>query len=100
MIKDGYIRIKEKIYFEYYELEKPYLTYSDRAKDFIHYQEAMKEYEASKRLVKVSNVFYGKISEAWLYEQKLYDKYELEVEDGQPCKAEVNGTATIVELIN
>jgi len=95
MIKPGYIRfIDGKVKFEYYELEK-----SDKQKfwnvEFTHflkgcYSVALKEYEASKRTIKVSNFFNYYINIG-------YGNYTFT--DGQPCKAEVNGTATIIELL-
>ncbi len=109
-MKTGHIRITGKVYFEYYELEKPDKKdyYRHGFIDFetvpifqeLAYNKAMEEYEASKRLVEVSNVKKKRISEMkkwvimyyidWMRKQRIYGN--------EPCKAKVNGTATIVEL--
>ena len=97
MIKDGYIRIKEKIYFEYYELEKPKIKDYYIDDDFLghNYSIAMRDYKASKRLVKVSNNY--AIHELPLIIQIDGEVHELK--NNQPCKAEVTDKTKIIELL-
>jgi len=94
----GKIVIKDKVYFEYYKLEKPperkmtgdcFLDYG-----YIKEKEA---YEASKQLIEVSNVFWGELSEKWFYEDPLSDTDV--VKNNQSCKAEVIDKAKIIELL-
>ena len=98
--KDGHIRIIDnEVIFEYYELEKPELIC--RCSGCLEiYEKRIVTYEASKRLIEVSNV--KRIH--WLYffyfgsTIVMHPDYELK--DGQACKAEIIGkTATITELI-
>ena len=100
-MKTGKIRIKDKVYFEYYESPKPnrlnypfaiftrkhYLTK-------ISYKKAMVKHEASKQLIEVVND----------YDQNSIKIKGIELrhwyKDNQKCKAEItNNRATIIELI-
>ena len=93
-IKEGYIRITDKVYFEYYDLEKPnpnsenYFDYAtpELSTEFI---KAMKEYESSKRLVEVSNVSWSELSKRWLYGKKMAGTWENGPKNNQPCEAEI-----------
>jgi len=99
MIETGkiVIGIDRKIYFEYYKLEKPtkemFICYSIWIQKKA-YNRALKEYEASKQLIEVENVF-------WNFEKKEWICLLIWriIRNNQKCKAEVNGKATIVELI-
>jgi len=93
MIKPGYIRLIDgKVKFEYYELEKP--NYNDYEK-VGYYQLDLEKYLASKRTIEVSNVD-GRI----LINRDINGEPELagELDNKQPCKAEVGKTATIIKL--
>jgi len=95
MIKSGHIRIRDKVYFEYYELEKPMKKDHLIMYDGISFSELMKEYEASKRSVEVSN-FWREFSKVIL--MIINDKTE-DIINNQPCKAEVkDNKAVIIEL--
>jgi len=103
MIKPGYIRLIDgKVKFEYYELEKPDKKnyYGTTASDYYIY--AMQKYEASKRTIEVSNVVKESIN-VWYFHPTELNIIVLKngerVKINQNCKAEVNGKATIVELI-
>lgn len=109
----GHIRIKDnKVIFVYRELPVPRKdayqiqqvgvvagniveTESFRERDFL---EAMKEYNASKREVEVSNAeepFCG-------YESCTYlkiGKVKYVIKDNQPCEAEINGKAKIIKIL-
>ena len=102
MIKPGHIEITDKVYFVFHELEKPDSYTYERARDFnfdcSYYQNEIKEYEASKRTVEVSNVFWSKLSLEWLYGRKIKGTWENGPKNNQLCQAEVNGTAKIIEL--
>ncbi len=113
-MKPGHIRIgiDRKVYFEYYKLKKP------KEKDFLSiskghesekerfdkqiWNEAVKEYEASKQLVEVSNIYFVTWQENcpvhWAYKSDNMDLDKKRVKNNQLCKAEVGKTATIVEL--
>ena len=105
-MKTGKIVIKDKVYFEYYELEKPenkdHSAYA--AEDLLSllaqfYKEAMKKYEASKQLIEVSNV--KQISRLYFFYfgSKIIMHPNYELKDGTKVKAEITGDkATIVEL--
>lgn len=109
------IGIDKKVYFEYYLLEKPkmgdflILAYlgkrhelpeTGRVLDTEKYNKAMKAYEASKRSVEVSNVYWNTEFFEWWYDPKTPDdKVEGTVINNQPCKAEVTDKAKIIELI-
>ena len=104
-MKTGYIRIIDGILkFEYYKLEKPEEPEcfnsnsglrSSQTQEVI-YNSQLDKYEASKRTVEVEDI--GKTAEdKWIL---LTDGCpNLKLENNQPCKAEVNGTAKIIELI-
>ena len=111
MIKPGYIEITDKVRFVYHEKEKPnkdefWNTLFSLRKIFLKvcYSIAMKEYEASKQTIEVSNDSYancfnldddGKIDSFWIIIKGTKNL----LQNNQPCKAEVNGKATIIELI-
>ena len=106
MKQPGKIAIKDnKVYFEPDGLEKP-------KKDEFHslnpwyqrYINDMKEYEASKQLVEVRNVFklWGTLSpdgktnlkEVWMMNNKT------EYKNNQPCEAEVENNKAVITKIN
>ena len=115
MEKPGHIRlgIDRKVYFEPDGLPEPVKrdpiwVYAEQHQQI--YDKEMKEYEASKQLIEVSNkvkklekVFVPPMSEdiidKWFIEGlKTFGKQR--IYGGEPCKAEVTGdTCTIVELI-
>jgi len=102
MIKPGYIRLIDgKVKFEYYELEKPDSYTYERARDFnfdcSYYQNEIKEYEASKRTIEVSNEIYPvtiMLDKKWILLKKDWKI----VKGNETCEAEVTDKATIVEL--
>ena len=95
----GKILITDKVIFVYYELPKPEKANYSTRNNYLSFQKAMKKYEASKRTVEVSNTY----SISVLNSQNAYilidEKTEFIKHNNQPCKAEVNGTATIIELL-
>ena len=99
MIKPGKIVIKEKVYFEPKGLEKPNKDHYNLNELFVFesYQRSLIAYEASKRVIEISN-------EQWSENNKdisaitIRKKIEL-IENNTPCKAEINGTAKIIKLI-
>ena len=105
--KPGHIRIliDKKVYFEPDGLEKPKhdpVEYSDLGILTFKLRKAWEEYEASKKLIEVENVFWSKLCKCWFYKCKkiLYKIYANETINNQPCKAEIeNNKATIIELI-
>ena len=108
-MKTGHIRIDKKVYFEYYELEKPL---NNSCLNVVIHNRRIKEYKTSKRLVEVNNIgekytcpkcenfpdiIYPKLQKSWCIDCKLLWFY---IKNNQPCKAEITGeTCTIVELI-
>ena len=109
-MKKGIIRIKDKVYFEYYQLYKP----DKRDLKYYHnsviingqlkleYFKDLREYEASKQLIEVKNVAKSKYSKYWFF-NVIRDKFgKIEgkaVKNNQPCKAEIKGgSAKIIEL--
>ncbi len=105
-LKPGHIRIgiDRVVYFEPDGLPKPdeknYSFEVDEGLPSLHYKHDLEEYEASKQLIEVSNVFWGGVLRKWVFEHdNPYLKINgVLVKDSQPCKAEVGKTATIVEL--
>ena len=98
-MKPGHIRIKNKVYFEYYELEKPkeinYFLLIGTKKLEIELKK-LKEYEASKQLIEVDN-FWREFSNEI---RMIINTIPEDIRDDMPCKAEIIGDkATIVELI-
>lgn len=101
-MKDGYIEITDnKVNFVYHELGKPGKSpgLDGSFSEDINYIKSVEKYIASKRTVEVSNVIFGKLSKTWIIKNDLYDFRGREVKNNQSCKAEVNGTATIIELL-
>ena len=106
--KPGYIRfIGEKIKFEYYELEKPNVDNFRKhfAWTYAECDESMRKYEASKKLIEVSNV--NKRKNEWYYDNigikcpnTDWTVSKAKVINNQPCKAEVTDKAKIIELIS
>ncbi len=102
MIKPGHIRlgIDRKVYFEYYELEKPNESYYFEGRHLLFRKDTlqgdMKEYEASKQLIEVSNVYYNpEANRAFI----VFPHVSIKFTNNQPCKVEVTGNkATIIEL--
>jgi len=117
MTKQGCIKITdEEIRFVYHELEKPdwgILMYSIRKsggeeepEGKMRYEKLIKEYEASKRSVKASNVYYQEINSDQMSKKDLIEigyglsKGLIEIKNNQPCKAKVeNGIALITKVI-
>ena len=103
-MKSGHIRITDKVYFEYYELENtkplPYMNGWVFSKS--KYNKALKAYEASKQLVEVENVYWWDESKVWTYTSRYYKEFDAkEVINNQTCRAEIkDNKATIIELIN
>jgi len=99
----GKIIIKDKVYFEYYGLEdiKPLPWMGGWVFSKSKYNKALKAYEASKQLIEVENVFWGELSEKWLYDDEgSCNEISDKVINNQPCKAEIKGErATIIELL-
>ena len=108
-MKTGHIRITDRVYFEYYDLEKPEhdpVKYSDLGILTFKLRKAWEEYEASKQLVEVGGVFWGDLSEEWFFEEDVSN--ESVVKNNQPCRAEITtimtpnmleiSKATILEL--
>ena len=98
-MKTGHIRLIDgKVKFEYCELEKPDSYTYERARDFnfdcSYYQNEIKEYEASRKLVEVSNYWREFNRTTGMIVNKVIEL----IENNQPCKAEVNDKATIIEL--
>ena len=96
MTKPGHIEITDKVRFVYHEEEKPNKLY-EWVKINKTFAEAMKAYEASKRTIEVSNVFWGDLSEEWFFEEQVLEQDI--VRNNQSCKAKVNGKAEIIELL-
>ena len=109
MTKPGHIKIKNnEIIFVYHELEKPQLTKEDYFEPDKNYQiskeynKKLKEYEASKREAKVSNVILKNINMGFWIENslKVMVGIEIELKHNQPCEAEIeNGIATITKIL-
>ena len=107
-MKTGHIRITDRVYFEYYDLEKPEhdpVKYSDLGILTFKLRKAWEEYEASKQLIEAKNVMQGENTKKWYYYAVQRNGIMLDIPDGervkinQPCKAEIIGkTATILEL--
>jgi len=104
--KPGYIRIgiDKKVYFEPDGLPKPKHNpseYSDLGILTFKLRKAWEEYEASKKLIEVENVYWWDESKVWTYTSRYYKEFDAkEVINNQPCKAEIeNNKATIIELI-
>lgn len=99
----GYISIQgNKIIFVYHELPEPdafNYTFKERS---MNYHKDCKEYEASRREVKVENDFFIlKIfpSLLWIKSKKNRGKPNV-FKHNQPCKAKVtDGKATIVKIL-
>ena len=101
MTKPGHIEITDKVRFVFHELPKPkIICWCDSCFSYNHKE--LRKYEASKRTVEVSNVIkendanYGFLQ--WDEEGIVAKPIDLLIIDGQKCKAEVNGTAKIIEL--
>jgi len=99
------IGIDQKIYFEYYKLKKP--IFEAHQKDVAYFQKnverykapnmmlEMDRYKASKQQIEVSN-FWREFPSGI---RMIIKKGMVHIKDNQRCKAEVNGTAKIIELI-
>jgi len=101
MIKPGYIRLIDgKVKFEYYKMKKPkrenWYKIAFCEKD---YNEAMKEYEASKRVIEVSNGKRKVKNQMWILVKNDSNHYTwTKFKDNTPCKAGINEKVTIIEL--
>ena len=95
MTKPGYIEITDKVRFVYHELPKPLRrNYPWDGFHKEHFDKALKAYTASKRTVEVSN--YYDLHEKAI---RIVDA-RCQLENNQPCKAEINSkTAKIIELL-
>lgn len=113
MNQPGKIVITDKVYFEYFQLYKPdkkelkYYHNSTLISNQLRseYLKNVKEYEASKRIVEVSNVFpclLPRLNEQKVdiyYDVIFQDKSFEQVKNNQPCEAEVeNNIATITKI--
>ena len=102
----GHIRITDKVYFEYYELDEPNVNDYEYYDGFIteDYPMAMKAYEASKQLVEVKDINYSPLSQTWILEPFDFLDFALDpnqyvVINNQICKASIkNNKATIISL--
>ena len=96
-IEIGKIVITDEVYFEPKGLEKPNVKIHSRGGLF----NATKEYEASKRLIEVSNVNHVRENEySWIIiKQEFLQECKYRIENNTQCKAEVNGKAEIIELL-
>ena len=107
-MKTGHIRITDRVYFEYYDLEKPEhdpVKYSDLGILTFKLRKAWEEYEASKQLIEVENVvphLMPRLNEQKVdvYYDVIFSDYNFEqIKNNQPCKAEINNNkATILKL--
>ena len=97
MIQLGIIRITDKVYFEYYELEKPPLSYESGY--HLGYRELkLKEYKDSKKSVEVNNA--KRYKDADMCTVFVDGKFIEYTKNNQQCKAEITeNKATIIELI-
>lgn len=111
MKQPGHIRIKDnKVYFKPDGLEKPNEKdfYGTRKNKFIfhisYYKKVMAEYEASKRVIEVSNVFWSELTKLWIFTgSHLIKGIKLtkgEVENNQPCEAEIENNVAMIIKIN
>ena len=98
MIKPGKIIITNKVYFEYYELERPnpsdyFIPETQQISG--QFGKDLKEYEASKRSVEVSNAHWNIDKKKWA----VMFVWEF-IKNNQPCRAEITkDTCTIIKLI-
>jgi len=111
MTKQGHIEIMDnEVIFVYHELPEPERNnyYGHGLIDFetvpvfkeLAYNKAMKEYEASKRSVKVSNVRQIKWLYFFYFGNKVIMHPDYEVKHNQPCEAEIeNDKAKITKII-
>ena len=103
-MKTGHIiiGIDKKVYFEYYKLEKPSKERCIFGVIVGRLRKIMEEYEASKQLVEVENVYWWDESEVWTYTSRYYKEFDYkDVINNQICKAKIeNSKAIIIELIN
>ena len=90
------IGIDNKVYFEYYELEKPPPSYHSGC--HLGYRELkLRKYEASKQLVEVENAYFHRHLRTWMFREHI--SYKILVKNNQPCKASIkDNKATIIEL--
>ena len=106
MIKPGHIRIMidQKVYFEYYKLEKPnptdFWSNNWRAENpAALWKQELEEYEASKQLIEVSNGYLLIRDLDMFHLWFTGNKTGVSTKYNQPCKAEVtDNKATIIEL--
>ena len=95
------IGIDQKVYFEYYELEKPnlddYKNVSFLPASYLYFK-AIEKYEASKQLIEVDNVLYQYKEKHKVYYIIIDINKYFPVYHNTSCKAEVEDTAIIVEL--
>lgn len=102
MTKPGYIRIvNNEIRFEYHELPKPELKCNCSPCRLRYHSKDLPEYEASKRSVKVENVYWNTSLQSWSIRCRIW-AHALDgetIKNNQPCEAEVvNGKATITKI--
>lgn len=98
----GYIRFGKILYFEYYELPQPRINEYSRKRGWItnyEYEQKMKKYKASRREAEISNIYFKVKSKTAIVIEKLEDRYPIEIENNQACKAEVeNNKAMIIKI--
>ena len=100
----GKIIITDKVYFEYYYLEKPDIKHYFRWYNIPErpFNTAMKEYEASKQLIEVENVvphLMPRLNEqkADVYYDVIFSKDNFEqIKNNQICKAEIKDNKAII----
>ena len=94
----GKIRIKDKVYFEYHELEKPLPSYESGC-HLEYHKLKLKEYKASKKLIEVSNEHI--VDNIYPNSVYIYIENRLrKAKNNQPCKAKITeNTCTIIELL-
>ncbi|MBA7627105.1 hypothetical protein ES703_34567 [subsurface metagenome] len=105
MTKPGHIKIKDnKIIFVYHELDKPNEDHYFEGRNYVKktnitLDEAMKEYEASKRSVKMGNidsVFHG---DGGSFCYIIIDKIKYSFKHNQSCEAEITGNKAMITKI-
>ena len=103
----GHTEIKNgEVIFVYYELPKPYRPnyWSWGSFQPELFNKAKKEYEASRREVKVENVYWSYQFDKWILEIIRLIKPQgitsIFVKHSQPCEAEIsNGKAVITKIL-
>ena len=101
MIQPGLIKITDKVIFEYRILDEPCFSdfeakYGEGYTTITYFQKALKEYEAYKESVEVSNV--NKVKKEWVLKRRSY--FDKIIKNNQKCKVEITGgTCIIIKLL-